>query len=135
MAKLTGPKVPRRPKRLLQRSTKVRAFDVGAGLPNLNDLRDELDGYWEVLLGRDDPPIDSGVSTLAEVANAYYARAKEIEATILRMEAMGAVLRGSHHYRFRTGELRSFIEAASKSYELGSRRITIAVTDVEMRIG
>jgi hypothetical protein len=80
----------------------------------------------DCLLGRVEPPIDNGISTLAEVANAYYARAREIEMILLRGELDGHILKGTAPYRFRTGELRSFIELAKNCYELGSRRITAA---------
>jgi len=75
-------------------------------------------------MGRKEPPINNGVITLFEVADAYFARAKELEQIIMRAEADGAVLRGSKTYKFRTGELRSFIELAKGAAELGSRRVT-----------
>lgn len=87
-------------------------------------MRDEIAGYKDVLLGRVNPPIDVGVLTLMEVAEAYHARAKEIEMELLELENTGAILRGSNPYRFRTGYLRSFIEMTSKTIELGSRRVT-----------
>lgn len=80
----------------------------------------------EVLLGRHAPPIENGVMTMMEVADAYLARAREMEQLLLRWEADGHVLKGSKQYRFRTGELRSFIESARSSVELGSRRVTAA---------
>jgi hypothetical protein len=79
-----------------------------------------------VLLGRVDPPIDKGVSTLMEVADAYYARACEIEKVILRAEADGNVIKSSKTAQFRTGELRRFIEVAHNASRVGSRRITVA---------
>jgi hypothetical protein len=79
----------------------------------------------DVLLGRTPPPVDRGVLTLMEVADAYFARAKEMEMIILRWEADGNVIRGSKTYKFRTGELRSFIELAKGACELGSRRVTL----------
>lgn len=111
----------------------VRYFKVGEGY-DLVRMRHELSGYVDVLLGRTEPPLDKGVLTLMECAEAYHARAKEIEMELLEMEAEGAVLRGSRPYRFRTGYLRSFIELCSKTIELGSRRVTHAVAQAEGKL-
>lgn len=78
----------------------------------------------DVLMGREEPPVDRGVLTLMEVADAYFARAKEMEQVILRAEADGNVIKSSKTYKFRTGELRSFIELAKGACEVGSRRVT-----------
>lgn len=96
-------------------------------------MRSELDTMRDVLMGRQQPPMENGVMTLMEVADAYFARAKEMEQIIHRHEADGVVLRGSKHYKFRTGELRSFIELAKGAVELGSRRITNAKMEFDMR--
>lgn len=101
----------------------VRYFHVGAGF-DLTSMRDELTEYMNILLGRIEPPIDAGAMTLMEVAEAFHARAKEMEMEILYAESEGAVTRGSRAYKFRTGFLRSFIESAAKSIDLGSRRVT-----------
>lgn len=87
----------------------------------------------EVLLGREPPPISNGVMTMMEVADAYYARAKEMEAAIHRAEADGVVLPKSRTYRFRTSELRAFIETAKSAVELGSRRLTAARLELDIR--
>lgn len=79
----------------------------------------------DVLLGRVPPPVDLGVSTLMEVADAYFARASEIEMLIHQLEREGKVLRGTALYKFRTGELRTFQEVAKRAADLGSRRITM----------
>ena len=84
----------------------------------------ELQCHVDILLGRVEPPIDAGVMTLMELAEAYHARAKEMEMEIHDAERQGAVTRGSGAYKFRTGKLRSFTELASKTIELGSRRVT-----------
>lgn len=84
---------------------------------------------WGVLLGHIEPPMEFGIATLAEVANAYYARACEIEKHILQEEREGRIRRGDPMYRYRTGELRSFLNAAKRRYELGSRRITESLKD------
>lgn len=96
-------------------------------------MKGELDSYVDILLGRVDPPIDRGVLTLLEVAEAYHARAREMEMVILRCEAEGSVLKGSGPYKFRTGMLRSFIELCSKSIDLGSRRLTYEMARADGR--
>jgi hypothetical protein len=97
---------------------------LGLGLGDVNELRDELLEYADVLLGREQPPIDSPYLNLAEVATAYYCRAREIEMLIFEAEREGAVLRGMPLYRFRNGALGSFIELSKKMADLGSRRLT-----------
>jgi hypothetical protein len=61
---------------------------------------------------------------LAEAATVYYCRAQEIDALIHAGEREGVIMRGSALYKFRTGELRSFIELSKRAAELGSRRLT-----------
>ena len=73
--------------------------------------------------------------TLMEYANAVYSRGKEIEYRIQRAEALGAVVKGSGWYKFRTGELRTFCEIALKATDLGSRRLTQAQMEYEARHG
>lgn len=87
-------------------------------------IKQELDGYTDVLLGRAPSPLNRGTMTLMELAETYHARAREIEMQLLAAEADGIILRGSKAYRFRTGYLRSFVELSSKSIDLGSRRVT-----------
>ena len=89
-------------------------------------MQQELRDYRDVLLGRTPPPIDHGVMTMMEVAEAYHARAKEMEQELLYLEAEDAIIKGSRPYRFRTGMLRSFIEMTAKTIDLGSRRVTVA---------
>lgn len=103
---------------------RLRAFQVGEGLPDPDVLSEEIESYVDVLMGRVDPPIQAGVLTLMEVADAYFARACEIEQQILKLEREGSVFRGSKYYKFRTGELRSFLALSKKASELGSRRLT-----------
>jgi hypothetical protein len=103
----------------------TRFFKVGEGAPDLTELRAELDEMTDVLMGRTPPPTDVGTATLMEVASAYYTRALEITGIIQRLEATGAVItKTSAHYKFRTGELRTFTELAKAATELGSRRIS-----------
>jgi hypothetical protein len=97
-----------------------------SGLPALSALESELMDMWDVLLGHAPPPISHrAVDALMEVANAYYARAQFIAAMIQRGERQGAIDKHSMYSKFRTGELRTFIEVAGKTTELGSRRITM----------
>lgn len=109
----------------------MRPFPIGSGT-TLREWQLELDEMREVLLGRQPPPISSGVLTLMEVADAYCSRAREMEQLLLRAEADGTVIKGSKQYRFRTGELRSFIEMARGAVELGSRRVTAAKMEWDM---
>lgn len=111
-------------------STRVRNIGVGAGLPHVEELQEELDDYTDVLMGRRDAPVQ-GALALMETADIYYARATEINALIQRGEADGSIAKGSVYTKFRTGELRSFRELASKAAELGSRRLTALVTELE----
>ena len=96
------------------------------GLPPVEELQEELTGYLNVLMGRSDPPLqlDGFYLDLMEVAAVYYARAKEIDMLIHWEEQNRRVIRGSAYYKFRTGQLRSFMEAAKMMADLGSRRLT-----------
>ena len=113
----------------------LRAFRLNSGIPTLPEIRQELDEYVEVLLGRQAPPIDNDEMTLMEYANAVYSRAMELTILIQRAESEGVILKNSKYYRFRTGELRSFTELAAKCIELGSRRVTKAQLDYSMTHG
>lgn len=104
-----------------QRLTEV---PLPPGLPSIDELYDELLHYANVLNGREDPPIESPYLGLMEVATAYYARACEIEMMIFQGEHTEAILKNSQYYKFRTGQLRSFKEAAKLCADLGSRRLT-----------
>jgi len=94
------------------------------GLPDVPELIKEIHGYWSVLLGHEDPPVDSPYLSLMEVAVAYYSRALEIDALIHEGEATKAISKNAPHYKFRVGPLRSFIDAARKHCDLGSRRLS-----------
>lgn len=104
---------------------RLRAFRLGAGLPSVGKLCDEIEAMRDVLLGREDPPV-TGTLALMETADAYYARAAEMEQLILKGERDGRITRNSPDklYKFRTGELRSFKEMCSRATDLGSRRVT-----------
>ena len=73
---------------------------------------------------RPTPLIHSPYLSMAEIAAAYHARAREIEMLIHMGEDAKEIRRGDPYYRFRTGTLRSFIELSRKMYDLGSRRLT-----------
>lgn len=107
-------------------SHRLTDVEVLEGLPPVEELHDELLGYTDVILGRADPPIEINgfYLDLMEVAAAYYARAKEIDMLIHWEEQNRRVIRGSAYYKFRTGQLRSFIEMAKMMAELGSRRLS-----------
>ena len=100
---------------------------------NLSAMRQEVADMMDVLLGRKEPPVDLGVATLLEVAEAYHARACEMEMAIHQAETEGAVLKGTRLYKFRTTELRTFIDVAKRAIDVGSRRITIAQMEQQLR--
>lgn len=112
----------------------LRAVPLGSGIPNLTTLVSELQDMTDVLLGREKPPIDAGHLTLMEVADAYFARASEITLLLQKAEREGQVTKGSAHYRFRTGELRTFLEMSRRAAELGSRRLTEEQLHWEMQM-
>lgn len=102
----------------------LNSVKVGIGLPHVDELKDELLHYANVLLGRVPSPIESPYLTMQEVATAYHSRACEIEMMIHDGEREGVVMRGSDLYKFRTGSLASFISMAKRVADLGSRRLT-----------
>lgn len=108
----------------VQFGQKLTEVPVGSNLPHPDDIKDELLGYCDVLLGRTAPPVDSPYLGLCEIATAYYARACELDMLIHEEERNGRVIRGSALYRVRTGALRSFLEMSKKMADLGSRRLT-----------
>jgi len=107
-----------------QSSNRLTAVRTKLGLPDVEDLADEITHYVAVLKGEEPSPIGSPYLELAEVATAYYVRGQEMDMRIHALERKGAVERGSQLYMFRTGELRSFIELTRRAAELGSRRLT-----------
>lgn len=102
----------------------LRAVPLGQGVPSLTAMQSEIQDMTDVLLGRVEPPIDSGHLTLYEVADAYYARAAELTMLLQKSEREGQIVKGSAHYKFRTGELRTFMEMSKRAADLGSRRLT-----------
>lgn len=114
----------KRRRRIKIKGGRLIDIPLPAGLPDPEDIEDELDDMMAVLLGRVNPPINRGVHTLQEVATAYYARAQELVLLIQRGERDGAIPKGSTYYQLRTGELRTFVELAKRAADLGSRRLT-----------
>lgn len=115
--------------------TKLRTVQVGSGLPPVDELVAELEEYWDVLLGRQEAPLQ-GVTALMETADMYYARASEINALIMQGERDGTITAGSEYKKFRTGELRDFREVARKASDLGSRRLTaLSVENEQAKLG
>ena len=108
-------------------------LDLPEGLPPISLMVQELQDMTDVLMGREPPPIDLGVSTLLEVANGYYARASELTMMIQQQEREGRVKAGSAHYKFRTGELRTFLDFCKRCLETGSRRLTYESLKFEMQ--
>lgn len=98
-------------------------------------MREEIDAMMEVLMGRKLSPHDNGVMSLQETANAYYSRGMELTLLLQRGEADGVILKGSKHYKFRTGELRTFCDIALRATDLGSRRLTLSQLEWEARHG
>jgi len=98
--------------------------EIDLGLAPVDDLSEEIQHMTNVILGRLDSPLGSPYLALAEVATAYYCRAQEIDMLIHKGEREGVVMKNSSLYKFRTGELRAFIELSKRAAELGSRRLT-----------
>lgn len=119
--------------------SRIRYFKLGSGMTDPQDIRDELEDMRAVLLGHVESPIESGIMTLMEVAEAYFSRACDIEQQILRAQEEGRIVGGNTktnlYHTLRTQELRSFKEMAKSAAELGSRRITAAslLAQQEMR--
>ncbi len=110
------------------------ATPTAAGLPDVDDLWAELQGYVDVILGREPAPVEfPAYLALAEIATAYYCRGQEIDMLIHAAEREGVVMRGSPLYKFRTGELRSFLDLSKRAAELGSRRLTQEQLMFQMR--
>lgn len=110
---------------------RLRAVQLGAYNATVTKMHLELQEMKDVLLGRTEPPVHHGLLTLMEIADAYFARASEMSMRLLQLEREGHVMRGSKPYKFRTGELRVFMEMAKRAADLGSRRITYASLTVE----
>ena len=100
---------------------------IGSTMEQVRSFERELESYNNVIFGREDTPISNGVSTMYELAVAYYARAKEIEMYCKKFESGIDIGKTKHPiYKFRTGQLNVFIEMVKELAKLGSRRITVA---------
>lgn len=84
-------------------------------------------------MGRTMPPFDAGVLTLHEYASSALGRALEMQARIQRSENDGRVAKGSNWYKFRTGELRSYIELFRDAVGLGESRRAVARMEYDER--
>ena len=116
------PKPKPRPKH--RHGNRLRAVHLGEGVPSIPEMNGELLDMVNILLGREDAPVNHGTLTLMEIADAYYARASEMTMLLQKAEREGTITRGSAHYKFRTVELRTFMEMAKRAADLGSRRLT-----------
>ena len=100
---------------------------TGQTMDMVRNFERELENYTDVIFGRKESPDNEGISTMYEVAVAYYARAKEIEMFCKKLESGIDVGKTRHPiYKFRTGQLNVFIELVKELSKLGSRRITVA---------
>jgi hypothetical protein len=109
----------------VQFGERLTSVPIPDGLPaDPGEVLRELHEYWNVLLGREEPPIDSPYLGLMEYSVAVYSRAQELDALIHEGESTGAIKKSDAYYKVRVGALRSFIEAAKKHCDLGSRRLT-----------
>ncbi len=109
-------------------SSALRPLEVLHGFPTPEEISTEVAYMFKVLTGEISPPIDIGVTTLMEVADAFYARAYELTSYIHRAERRGETPTGrgsgGEYYTIRTGELADFLEACKRSVETGSRRLS-----------
>lgn len=115
----------------IRKGLTTRIFDVGDGMGTVEQLATELDDMTDILLGRERPPVPNGILTLMEVADAYFARASEMTMKIQRVEREGKITKTHPLYRFRTGELRTFVEMCKRASDLGSRRLTNEMSLIE----
>lgn len=110
------------------RHRSLNPVPVGDSLLPVGELQDELDYMKDVLLGREEPPVDLGQISDMEIASAFFGRAMEIQSLLHRAEMDGDVARNSRAYKFRTGELRDFIDLAKNRYDMfKSRMISEAI--------
>lgn len=118
--------------------SKIRIFKLGSGMTDPQDIRDELEDMRAVLLGTTPPPIQEGIMTLMEVAEAYFSRACDLEQQILRAQEEGRIVGGNtkanKYHTLRTQEIRSFKEMSKSACELGSRRVTAASLLVQQEL-
>lgn len=110
------------------------ATPTAQGLPDVDDLWAELQEYVDVILGREPAPVEfpaylalGGVDEHVDLLPAAVVGRGDL------CEREGVVMRGSPLYKFRTGELRSFLDLSKRAAELGSRRLTQEQLMFQMR--
>ena len=93
----------------------------GNVMVTIRNFENEIEAYTDVLFGRTESPVEAGVSSLYEIAVAYYARAKEIEMYCKKFESGIDIGKTKHPlYKFRTGQLNAFIEMVKEIAKLGT---------------
>lgn len=105
----------------------LQSFSVVDGLPYPQQIREELQGYRNILMGRKHPPQAVDLKSplaLMEVANMYFARACEVEQLILAKQDEGEIPKSGSYQQLRTQEIRSFKELSKSMVDVGSRRMT-----------
>ncbi len=95
-------------------------------LPDVNDWADELEQMELVLMLKLPLPVDDPRVGLLVTAGSYHTRASSMKRTIQRLEREGTISRSHDLVKFRTGELRTFMEMASKVFDSASRALTAA---------
>lgn len=116
--------IKKRPQHDQSIRNRLRVHRLHEGLPRLPELEEEMQNMYDVLLGRKEPPFNAGTMTLMEVADSYFARMSEVHGLIQKGEREGTVPKGGNYYKFRTGELRTFLDVAKRAADLGSRRLS-----------
>ena len=111
----------------------MQKFPLKKVLSNVEDLHAEINEYIDVIMGHINPPIADGIDTLFEVSSTYLAREKEIEIKLLERERSESIAAGDNLKKVRTGELRSFIELCKSAQNQGSRRITVALSELNFK--
>lgn len=97
------------------------------GLPTVADIQAEIDLAWEILfLDAPDQPVQDGLRTGLVNAQRIYERMLYVRSMIERSAARGSrsAGKGGPHYRLRTGELATIIEAAKARLSVESRFLT-----------
>jgi hypothetical protein len=70
-----------------------------------------------------------------EYSSVVLGRALEIQSLIHKGELDGQITRASTFYKYRTGELRDFIELAKNAFDMGSRRVSVARLEMDQTYG
>lgn len=110
--------------KVTQFGERLSEVSVGTGLPTVDEMNEELLYMCNVLLGKEESPVQSPYLGLCEVATAFYGRGCELDMLIHMAEQEEQIPRGHPLQKLRTGQLRTFNEMARKMADLGSRRLT-----------